>query len=263
MEEDKEGPATVHQHGRANARKTENPMPSEHPSQVVDAPEMPSWVYGKRAEAANSGPVTGKGYLLKRPFDVFVAAVGLLIASPLWLVFTIAIKLEDRGPILFTQERWGKDKSKIRVYKFRTMVPDAMERFGNMQAQENDPRVTKVGNMLRATSLDEMPQLWNIANGDMSWVGPRALPIDELQVQEGQTYLPDEDIPGFEARSKLRPGLTGIAQIFAPRDVPRQQKYEYDAIYANSQSLWLDIRLIILSLWITFRAKWEARGSKL
>ena len=226
-------------------------------------PVIPAWVYGRQAIQHPSVSVEGKGYLLKRPFDIIVAIAGLLIASPLWLVFSLAIKLEDRGPVFFLQERWGKDKTRIRVYKFRTMVPNAVERFGHVQAQENDPRVTKVGRFLRATSLDEMPQLLNIARGDMSWVGPRALPIDEIQVQEESSDLPDEAIPGFEARSRLRPGLTGIAQIFAPRDVPRQQKYEYDAIYAGSQSLWLDIRLIFVSLWITLRARWEARGSKL
>ena len=141
------------------------------------------------------------------------------------------------------------------------MVPNAMERFGNVQAQEHDPRVTRVGRLLRATSLDEMPQLLNILKGDMSWVGPRALPIDEVQVQE-EGDLADEAIPGFEARSRLRPGLTGIAQIFAPRDVPREQKYRFDAVYAGSQGLWMDARLILLSLWITLRARWEARGSK-
>ncbi len=227
------------------------------------APVIPPWVYGTGGEAHQRGSVDGESYLLKRPFDTFLALVGLMIAFPLWLAFAVAIKLEDRGPILFVQDRWGKDKRKIRVYKFRTMVPNAVERFGNIQAREKDPRVTRVGRFLRATSLDEMPQLWNIARGDMSWVGPRALPIDEVQLQEAQGDLPDEAIPGFEARSKLRPGLTGIAQIFAPRDVPRQQKYEYDAIYARSQSLWLDMRLIFLSLWITLRARWEARGNKL
>ncbi len=230
-----------------------------------ERPQIPSWAYGKRQVTRSFGPleVGGKGYLLKRPFDILVAAVGLLIASPLWLVFSIAIKLEDRGPILFLQDRWGKDKRKIRVYKFRTMVPNSIERFGNIQATGNDPRVTRMGRLLRSTSLDEMPQLLNIAKGDMSWVGPRALPIDEVQVREEDGYLPDEAIPGFEARSKLRPGLTGIAQIFAPRDVPRRQKYACDAIYAGSQSLRLDIRLIIVSLWITLRARWEAKGSKL
>ena len=231
---------------------------------------IPSWVYGRRGKGESrgndpeAGPVSGKSYPFKRPMDLFLAIVGLMVASPLWLVFSIAIKLEDRGPILFVQDRWGKDKTKIRVYKFRTMVPNAVERFGNIQARENDPRITRVGRLLRATSLDEMPQLLNIARGDMSWVGPRALAIDEVQAHEGETgSLPDEAIPGFEARSRLRPGLTGIAQIFAPRDIPRHLKYRYDAIYADRQSLWLDIRLILVSLWITARARWESKESKL
>lgn len=211
-----------------------------------------------------------KGYPLKRPFDILLALVGLIISSPLWLIFAVAIKLEDRGPVFFVQERWGKDQGKIRVYKFRTMVPNAVERFGNLQAQENDPRVTRVGRFLRATSLDEVPQLVNILKGDMSWVGPRALPINEMQVQEnnglssGSAHLlPDSAIPGFEVRSRVRPGLTGIAQIFAARDIPRELKYQYDAIYTSSQSLSLDVRLIALSLWVTARARWETRESKL
>lgn len=229
-----------------------------HQSDTDETLDIPSWVSAKRVKGDGSSSGSGT-YLLKRPFDILVAVIGLAIAAPLWVIFSIAIKLEDRGPILFRQERWGRNKTTIRVYKFRTMVPDALERFGHMQARENDPRVTKVGRLLRATSLDEMPQLLNIARGDMSWVGPRALPIDEVQ-EEGD--LPDEAIPGFEARSRLRPGLTGIAQIFAPRDVPRQEKYQYDAVCSTSRSLWLDIRLIFLSLWITLRARWEARGSK-
>ncbi len=227
-------------------------------------PELPLWVYGKRGPSRQTPSITEKeaaGYLLKRPCDALLALVGLMIAAPLWILFSLAIKLEDRGPVYFTQERWGRDRGRIRVYKFRSMVPNAMERFGNVQAQEHDPRVTRVGRLLRATSLDEMPQLLNILKGDMSWVGPRALPIDEVQVQE-EVDLADEAIPGFEARSRLRPGLTGIAQIFAPRDVPREQKYRFDAVYAGSQGLWMDIRLILLSLWITLRARWEARGSK-
>ena len=222
---------------------------------------VPAWIYGNPKKHGHPGILNGKGYPLKRPFDVLVSLVGLALASPLWLIFAVAIKLEDRGPILFFQERWGKGRDTIHIHKFRTMVPNAIEKFGNIQAQENDPRVTRVGRFLRSTSLDEMPQLLNILKGDMSWVGPRALPIDEVQVQEEED-IPDEDIPGFEERTRLRPGLTGIAQIFASRDVPRQQKFRYDAIYGGSQSLWLDIRLIFVSLWITFRAKWEARESK-
>jgi lipopolysaccharide/colanic/teichoic acid biosynthesis glycosyltransferase len=230
---------------------------------VQATPEIPPWVYGNPQQGRNSHYAEGQGYPLKRLFDIVVVLAGLIISSPLWLVFALAIKLEDRGPVFFTQERWGKNKSKIRVYKFRTMLPNAVEKFGNIQAREHDPRVTRIGHFLRSTSLDEMPQLLNILRGDMSWVGPRALPIDEIQAQREGADLPDEAIPGFEARARLRPGLTGITQIFAPRDIPRQQKYQYDAIYAGSQSLWLDLRLIFLSLWITLRARWEARGNKL
>ena len=227
-------------------------------------PELPLWVYGKGGPSRETPAITEEeaaGYLLKRPCDALLAVIGLVVAAPLWILFSLAIKLEDRGPVYFTQQRWGRNKGRMRVYKFRSMVPNAMERFGNVQAQEHDPRVTRVGRLLRATSLDEMPQLLNILRGDMSWVGPRALPIDEVQVRE-EGDLADEAIPGFETRSRLRPGLTGIAQIFAPRDVPRERKYRYDAVYAGSQSLWMDARLILLSLWITVRARWEARGSK-
>lgn len=238
--------------------------------ETEDTVEIPSWAYGKSAGSRHPHPTEESGnhrdgakeYLLKRPFDIAIAMVGLAIASPLWFIFAVAIRLEDRGPVFFLQDRRGRNNGKFKAYKFRTMVPDAIERFGNIQATEHDPRVTRVGKLLRATSLDEMPQLLNIARGDMSWVGPRALPLGEVQVQE-EGELPDEDIPGFETRSALRPGLTGIAQIFAPRDVPRQEKYRCDAIYATSQSLWLDMRLILLSLWITLRARWETRGSKL
>lgn len=226
-------------------------------------PEVPAWVFRRSARSGHPVTTKGDGYPLKRTFDLALAVVGLLVSGPLWIVFAIAIKLEDYGPIFFTQQRWGKDKSRIKVFKFRTMVPNSVEKFGHIQAKENDPRVTRAGRFLRATSLDEMPQLLNILKGDMSWVGPRALPIDEVQVLGADADLPDEAIPGFEARARLRPGLTGITQIFAPRDVLRQQKYRCDAIYASSQGLWLDIRLILLSVWITLRARWERRGSKL
>jgi len=150
----------------------------------------------------------------------------------------------------------------MNVYKFRTMVTNADEKFGHIQALENDPRITRVGKFLRATSLDEMPQILNIWKGEMSWVGPRALPMNEVQVKEENGILPDDAIPGFDLRCKVRPGLTGMAQVYAPRDVPRRHKFRYDLIYIQNQSLWLDLKLILLSLWITLRGKWENRGRK-
>jgi len=201
-------------------------------------------------------------YPLKRSFDFFFATLALGISFPLWFIFAIVIKLGDGGPILYPQRRWGKDKKPINVYKFRTMVVDADKKFGPVQAQENDPRITRVGRLLRATSLDEMPQILNIWKGDMSWVGPRALPMNEVQVKEENGHLPDDAIPGFDLRCKVRPGLTGMAQVYAPRDVPRRHKFRYDLIYIQNQSSWLDLKLIALSFWITFRGKWESRNRK-
>ncbi len=201
-------------------------------------------------------------YPLKRSLDFIVASLALIISSVLWLIFAVAIKIEDRGPVFYRQKRWGKNKKTVKVYKFRTMVVNADEKFGRFQALENDPRITRVGKFLRATSLDEMPQILNIWKGEMSWVGPRALPINEVQVKEGKGYLPDEEIPGFDLRCRVRPGLTGMAQVYAPRDVPRRHKFRYDLIYIQNQSFLLDLKLIVLSLWITLRGKWESRGRK-
>jgi len=201
-------------------------------------------------------------YPLKRTFDFVFASLALLLSLPLWLVFGLVIKLEDGGPILYRQKRWGKGKKPIDVYKFRTMIVDADKTFGPIQAQEDDPRITRTGRFLRATSLDEMPQILNIWKGEMSWVGPRALPINEVQLKEENGHIPDDVVPGFDIRCKVRPGLTGLAQIYAPRDVPRRHKFKYDLIYIKNQSLWLDLKLIALSFWITFRARWESRQQK-
>ena len=200
---------------------------------------------------------------LKRPFDMGLAGLGLLLSAPLWAVASVAIKLEDGGPVFFRQERWGRGKRPIRVYKFRAMSPDANPAGVSIQATEDDPRITLVGRVLRATAFDEIPQLLNIWNGEMSFVGPRALPMNERQIRENSQAIPDEQIPGFAERLLVRPGLTGIAQIWAQRDVPRRHKFKYDLLYLKKQSFWFDLKLIVLSFWITCRGKWEARGEKL
>ena len=142
------------------------------------------------------------------------------------------------------------------------MVADADRRFGALQASEHDPRVTRTGRLLRATAMDELPQLWSILVGDMSFVGPRALRPEEIETGGDGTLVPLQAIPGYEARHRVTPGLTGIAQIYAPRDIPRRQKFKLDQLYVGKQSFWLDLRLIALSFWITVRAKWEHRGRK-
>jgi lipopolysaccharide/colanic/teichoic acid biosynthesis glycosyltransferase len=167
----------------------------------------------------------------KRALDVCLSGVGLLLSAPVWGALAAIIKLEDGGPVFYTQDRVGEGGRVFTVFKFRSMIPNAEAVVGALQATEHDPRVTRIGRIMRATAMDELPQLWNIFRGDMSFVGPRA----------------------------LRPG---VAQIYAPRDVGRRNKFRYDRLYARRESFWLDVRLILLSFWITFRGRWEHRGSK-
>ncbi len=198
---------------------------------------------------------------MKRAFDVALAGAGLLIALPLWLVFGAAIKLEDGGPVFYSQPRVGFRGRIFEALKFRSMRANAESGVGAVQAIENDPRVTRVGRFMRRTAMDELPQLWNIFRGDMSFVGPRALRPGEVDTS-GTNLIQIDQIPGYAARTAVRPGLTGIAQIYAPRDVPRRQKFRYDRIYVRRQSMWLDLRLILLSFWISFLGTWESRGRK-
>jgi lipopolysaccharide/colanic/teichoic acid biosynthesis glycosyltransferase len=198
---------------------------------------------------------------VKRAFDMALAGAGLLLSAPLWGIVAAMIKLEDGGPILFTQERVGLGGHPFTTLKFRSMRPDAEAATGAVQATERDPRVTSIGRFMRATAMDELPQLWNILVGDMSFVGPRALRPGEIEA-EGETLVRLEDVPGYEQRITVMPGLTGVAQIYAPRDVARRHKFRYDRLYVRKQSWALDARLILLSCWISFVGTWEARGKK-
>ena len=198
---------------------------------------------------------------MKRAFDAALASLGLLMSAPLWLVCAALIRLEDGGAVFYTQERVGRRGCRFRALKFRSMRPDAELDSGPLQARHADERVTHVGRVMRATALDELPQLWNILRGDMSFVGPRALRPGEIE-REGDAVVPLEAVPGYDARTAVRPGLTVIAQVYAPRDISRRYKFKYDALYVRQQSFWLDMRLILLSFWISFRGTWESRGRK-
>ncbi|MEY4095541.1 MAG: hypothetical protein RLZZ53_2740 [Acidobacteriota bacterium] len=200
---------------------------------------------------------------MKRLFDVLVAGAGLVVFSPVALVIAIGIKLEDGGPVLFTQERVGKDCTVFNAFKFRSMIVDAERGVGAVQATAHDPRVTRIGRILRATAFDELPQLLNIVRGDMSIVGPRPLRPGEADTTADGRHVLLADIPGYRQRHRVRPGLTGIAQIYAPRDLPRTGKFKYDLLYQRRASFWLDVRLILTSFWITARGRWEHRGNKI
>lgn len=203
-----------------------------------------------------------QGPSVKRIFDVLLSGAGLVCSAPLWALIALAIKLEDGGPVFYAQDRVGQGCRRFRSWKFRTMVADSDQKFGPLQASDGDPRVTRVGRIVRPIALDELPQLWCIFEGDMSFVGPRALLPAEIEINGNGELIPLEVIPGYEARHRVRPGLTGLAQVYAPRDIPRRQKFRYDLLYIRRQSLWLDLTLFIVSFWITLRGKWEARGRK-
>lgn len=200
--------------------------------------------------------------LLKRPLDMALATVMLICSAPVWFIIAILIKLEDGGPVFYQQERWGRGGSRFRVRKFRTMIADSDKRYGILQAREHDHRITRVGKFLRATGMDELPQILSIWKGDMSFVGPRALAVGETLDDGKGNRISYEQIPGFYERLGVRPGLTGIATIYIPKDSSPRKKFRYDLLYIRNLSFGLDVGLIVLSFWISFRGKWETRGKK-
>jgi len=174
--------------------------------------------------------------------------VGLLAVSPLLLVIAVAVKLEDGGPVFFRQQRVGRHGKRFRMLKFRTMVPDADALKDSLrhrnEAQEGlfkiaeDPRVTRVGRLLRRSALDELPQLWNIVRGEMSLVGPRPLVLDE-----------DQRIEGWHRRRlELTPGMTGPWQILGPARVPLREMVAIDYLYVANWSLWTDIKILLRTI---------------
>jgi lipopolysaccharide/colanic/teichoic acid biosynthesis glycosyltransferase len=165
--------------------------------------------------------------------------------------------------VFYRQERVGKGGRIFKAIKFRSMIKEAEKADGPVQAVENDPRVTRVGRILRATAMDELPQLFNILRGDMSFVGPRALRPHEKEVHGSSETKDIEDIPGYQERHAVRPGLTGLTQVYLPGDTSRRKKFRYDLLYIKKRSFWLDVKLMVLSFWITFRGKWESHQPKI
>lgn len=199
--------------------------------------------------------------MIKKVFDFTFSLFGVILSLPLWFLISLAILIEDGWPVLYSQERMGKDCRIFKAFKFRSMVKDAEKHTGPIQASEDDLRVTRVGRVLRVLAMDELPQLINILLGDISFVGPRALRIEEKEVCDNSSRR-ISDYPHFQKRVEIEPGLTGVAQVFAPRDISRKEKFEYDIWYINNRGFWLDLYLIVLSFLITFRGKWELRRDK-
>lgn len=193
----------------------------------------------------------------KRVYDLSILLLAHLLLLPLWVLLWITIPLliwlDDRGPVFYRQERSGKDGKIFTILKFRTMIPEA-DRRGPAWTMESDPRVTRIGRILRRTALDELPEVLSIWKGDMSLVGPRALDVEEQSTLE-------REIEGFSDRLKVRPGLTGLAQIYDRAD-DANAKFAYDLRYLKCMSPFLDTRLITLSVWNTLAARWDQRGGK-
>jgi lipopolysaccharide/colanic/teichoic acid biosynthesis glycosyltransferase len=192
----------------------------------------------------------------KRPLDLFIITSAhifpplTLLWLCIWIAVPIAIWLQDRGPIFYTQERLGKDGRVFLIHKFRTMIPDAESMTGAIWSHKYDNRITKVGKLLRWTALDELPQIWNILKGDMTFVGPRS-ERPELHKQI------IKEIPDFEKRLQVKPGLTGLAQVKGSYDLSPEEKLYYDLKYIKEASIRLDIKIILCSIWNTLLAKWS------
>ena len=182
----------------------------------------------------------------KRLVDIFGATIALLLFSPIMLVVALLIKLTSSGPVIFSQERVGLHNRPFQMYKFRSMAVQKPSEEKNAWTTKNDPRVTPVGKFIRKTSIDELPQLWNILKGDMSLVGPR--PERPHFVEKFR-----EEIPRYMVKHQVRPGLTGWAQVNGYRgDTSITKRIEYDLYYIENWSLGLDFKIIFLTFFKGF-----------
>jgi exopolysaccharide biosynthesis polyprenyl glycosylphosphotransferase len=225
---------------------------------------MPSELANQQVHASTSQSISQqqlleekKFYLVaKRTMDIIGAIVGLILTSIIFLVVAIAIKFEDpKGTVFFSQTRVGKNGKEFKMYKFRSMVSDAEERLkdllkynettGAMFKMKNDPRVTKVGRFIRKTSIDELPQLWNVLKGDMSLVGPR--PPLPREVEQYTEY--------DKQRLLVTPGCTGLWQISGRSNVGFNEMVELDLQYIRNRSILLDLKIIIKTVFVLFGSK--------
>lgn len=186
---------------------------------------------------------------VKRFFDVVFSTIACIALIPVWLIVAIAIKCDSEGPVLFAQVRRTKSGRLFKMYKFRSMVVNAESMEAGLFNYENDPRVTKAGRFLRNTSLDELPQLWNVVKGDLSLVGPR--PCVSYELGEFETLN-----KRYKKRFEVRGGITGLAQIKGRNENSWDEKVKYDNIYIDEfkkQGVWLDIKILAGTVAKVFR----------
>ena len=189
----------------------------------------------------------------KRVLDVLICLPALIVLSPVFAVVSVIIGLTSKGPVLFRQERAGKNGKPFTFYKFRTMKTDA-DPFGPSPKSGRDPRLTRVGRFLREYSLDELPQLFNILKGDMSIVGPRPLYVTQMAEWNDRQ----------KKRLLVKPGMTGLAQVSGRAELTREQKLELDVRYVETLSFWTDVKIILATIGLVFSRKsiYEKRYSQ-
>lgn len=183
--------------------------------------------------------------LIKRFMDIVVSLLVIIVTSPIMLIVAIAIKLYDGGPVFFKQKRCTLDGKVFEIHKFRSMIVDAEKEGISIPASDKDPRITPIGNIIRATRLDELPQAFDILNGNMSLVGPRPERIEHVE-----KYT--KEIPEFAYRLKVKGGLTGYAQIYGKYNTTAYDKLKLDLMYVQNYSILLDLKLILMTIKIMF-----------
>jgi len=183
--------------------------------------------------------------VVKRLLDIVVSLLVIIVTSPIMIIIAIAIKAYDGGPVFFKQKRCTKDGKVFEIHKFRSMIVDAEKEGISIPASDKDPRITPVGNIIRATRLDELPQAFDILNGNMSLVGPRPERIEHVE-----KYT--KEIPEFAYRLKVKGGLTGYAQIYGKYNTTAYDKLKLDLMYVQNYSILLDLKLILMTVKIIF-----------
>ncbi len=183
--------------------------------------------------------------------DTLIAMLCILVTSPIMLLAALIVKLESRGPVLFKQKRGGRNGKMFTIYKFRTMTVDACRDDKAGHATPGDYRVTRIGRFLRATSIDELPQLFNVLKGDMSVIGPRPHMLHHDEIYRAV-------VQGYDRRFRMKPGLTGLAQVAGFRGMiyensDMQHRVDADNDYIENWSLWLDIKILCRTVWVVVR----------